>query len=125
MPRLNGITWFLLAQDNYFAELFGTNRASKNFYADFQGLHNEEKYGNYMAVGKIKYRLFIPRYFYLNFIYNIGNVWDNQDTIRFDSLLQSYGIQGSFATYLGPLSIGWGITSEGDERLYMSAGWEF
>ncbi|MFC1551356.1 patatin-like phospholipase family protein [Candidatus Latescibacterota bacterium] len=99
--------------------------AMSHFYADFQGLYHEEKFGNYMAVGKLKYRLFIPRYFHLGLIYNIGNVWNNQDTIRFDSLLQSYGIQGTFASRLGPFSIGWGITSQGDDRLYTSAGWEF
>ncbi|MFC1538793.1 patatin-like phospholipase family protein [Candidatus Latescibacterota bacterium] len=99
--------------------------AMSHFYADFQGLNHEEKYGNYMAVGNLKYRLFIPRFFYLGFIYNIGNVWDNQDTIQFESVLQSYGVQCSLDTYLGPLDIGWGITSKGDDRLYMSAGWEF
>ncbi|MFC1651422.1 BamA/TamA family outer membrane protein, partial [Candidatus Latescibacterota bacterium] len=99
--------------------------AMSHFYSDFQGLYHEEKYGNYLAVGKLKYRLFIPRFFHLSMIYNIGNVWNNQDTIHFDSLLQSYGIQGSFASRLGPFNIGWGITSKGDDRLYMSSGWEF
>ncbi len=102
---------------------YGTG--DSHFHADFQGLYSEEKYGEYLAVGKLTYRLFIPKYFYLSFIYNIGNVWDSRTPIRFDSLLHSYGVQGSFATYFGPLSIGWGITSKGDDRLYMSAGWEF
>jgi len=99
--------------------------ARSHFYGDFQGLYSDEKYGNYLAVGKISYRLFVPKYLYLTFIYNVGNVWKNNDVITFDSLLQSYGIQASFATYLGPLSIGWGITSKGEDRLQMSAGWEF
>ena len=123
-PSTPDIESFTLGGNPSRLDCYDYDSAGSHFYADFQGLHNEEKYGNYMAVGKIKYRLFIPRYFYLNFIYNIGNVWDNQDTMRFDTLLQSYGIQGTLASYLGPLNIGWGITSEGDDRLYMSAGWE-
>jgi len=124
-PSTPDIESFTLGGNPSRLDCYDYDSAGSHFYTDFQGLYSEEKYGNYMAVGKIKYRLFIPRYFYLSFIYNIGNVWDNQDTMRFDTLLQSYGIQGTFASFMGPLSIGWGITSDGDDRLYMSAGWEF
>ena len=124
-PSTPRIESFTLGGNPTRLNCYNYDSAGSHFYADFQGLHSEEKYGTYLAVGKIAYRLFIPRYLYLHLIYNIGNVWDSHDPIRFDSLLHSYGIQGSFATYFGPLSIGWGITSEGDDRLYMSAGWEF
>ena len=116
---------FTIGDNSTRLNCYDYSSASSHYYADFQGLNSEEKYGNYLAVGKINYRLFIPKYFYLSCIFNIGNVWDNDETITFDSLLQAYGIQGSFATYLGSLDIGWGITSEGDDRLTMSAGWEF
>jgi len=64
-----------------------------HYYADFQGLYSEERTGNYLAVGKLAYRLHIPKFFYLTFIYNIGNVWDNNDTITFDSVLHGYGVR--------------------------------
>ena len=96
-----------------------------HFYADFPGLADEEKTGNRLAALSIDYRLFIPRLFYLNLSYHIGNVWKNTGTITSRSLIQSFGIKGSLSTLVGPASVGWGITSEGDERIYMSAGWKF
>jgi len=124
-PSTPEIESFTLGGNSSRVNCYDFESAMSHYYADFQGLHSEEKYGNYLAVGKMTYRLFIPRYFYLDLLYNIGNVWDNNDTIKVDSLLQSYGIQGSFATYLGPLRFGWGITSEGDDRIHMAGGWEF
>lgn len=96
-----------------------------HFYADFMGLAREERIGNYIAVGKLTYNLFVPKYFHLGLIYSAGNVWDNGEQITFKTALQSYGVQGSFETYLGPMSFGWGITSQGKDMYYMSAGWEF
>jgi len=124
-PSTPRIESFTLGGNPTRLNCYNYDSAGSQFYADFQGLYNEEKYGTYLAASKITYRLFIPKYFYLHLIYNMGNVWDSHVPIRFDSLLHSYGIQGSFATYLGSLSIGWGITSKGDDRLYMTAGWEF
>jgi NTE family protein len=99
--------------------------ANSLFYADFMGLRSEQKFGTRLAAARGSYRIFIPRYFYLDTIYGIGNVWKSGETITSDSLLQSYGVTGTFDTPLGPLSIGWGITSRGDDRVYMSAGHEF
>ncbi len=99
--------------------------AASLFHADFMGLRSEQHSGTRLAAIKGSYRLFIPRYFYLDFSVGAGNVWKPSDTITADSLLHFYGVTGTFDTYLGPLSIGWGITSRGDDRLYMSAGREF
>lgn len=95
------------------------------FYSDFMGMQNEEKSGTRLAAARLSYRLFIPRYFYLHILYGIGNVWGKSSSIRADSLLQYYGVKGSFSSPFGPLSIGWGITSKGEDQLYMTAGWEF
>ena len=95
------------------------------FYSDFMGMQNEEKSGTRLAAAKISYRLFIPRYFYLHFLYGAGNVWKNDDSIKVASLLQYYGVKGSFSSPFGPLSIGWGITSKGNDQVYLTAGWEF
>ena len=116
---------FMLGGNSSRLNCYNYDTAMSHFYADFQGLHSEERNGNYLAVGKFSYRLFVPRFFYLDLIFNIGNVWNNSEAITFESLLMGYGVRGSFDTYLGPLSIGWGITSEGDDRLHMLAGWEF
>ncbi len=104
---------------------YNTDTGGSLFYADFMGLGNEEKFGTRLAVGKAAYRVFIPRYFYLEMIYGVGNVWKSTDTITGKSLLQSYGVRGTFDTYIGQLSLGWGVTSEGKDRWYMTAGREF
>ena len=122
MPAINSFT---LGGNPTRLNAYDTEAGRALYYADFLGLNTEERYGNYLASGSLTYRLFIPRYFYLSLIYQAGNVWDNNETITAQSLLQAYGIDGTFATFLGPLSIGWGITSEGDDRVHMSAGWEF
>jgi outer membrane protein assembly factor BamA len=89
------------------------------------GFQNEEKSGTRLATARLSYRLFIPRYFYLHFIYGAGNVWAKGVSVKADSILQSYGVKGSFSSPFGPISIGWGITSKGEDHVYLTAGWEF
>lgn len=99
--------------------------SSSHYYADFPGLAHEERRGTRLAVAKIGYRLFIPRAFHLDLMYSLGNVWNSKEAITSETMLQSYGAKASFSTYFGPLSFGWGITSEGHDRTYLSAGWDF
>jgi hypothetical protein len=99
--------------------------ASSMFYADFPGLRPEQRTGSRLAAGRLSYRLFIPKYFYMEFTYAAGNVWKSRQTIRAESLLQSYGVRGTFDTYIGQLSLGWGITSHGEDHMTLSAGREF
>ncbi len=120
-----GIDSFTLGGNTTRLNCYNSDSARSQFYADFPGLGIEERTGNYLATGKITYRLFIPKYFYLSMIYAIGNVWDNDETITADSLLQGYGVEGTFTTFIGPLTFGWGITSGGNDRIHMAAGWEF
>ena len=124
-PSIPDIEAFTLGGTVSKLNSYDTDITESNFYGDFMGLSDEEKFGNRLAVSKLSYRLFIPKFFYLDLIYSIGNVWTRGATITVDSLLQSYGIRGSFATIVGPISFGWGITSMGEDKLYMSAGWEF
>lgn len=124
-PSTPAIDAFTLGGDASRLNCYDQSSAASHYYADFPGLAHEERRGTRLAVGKIGYRLFIPRAFYLDFMYSIGNVWTRYDTISSETLLQSYGVKGSLSTYFGPLSFGWGITSEGHDRVYTSAGWEF
>jgi hypothetical protein len=106
-------------------DCYNPDTAASLFYADFPGLRNEQISGSRLAAGKLSYLLFIPRAFYLELTYGAGNVWKSGETIRAKSLLQGYGVRGIFDTYIGQLSLGWGITSRGEDRLTMSAGREF
>ncbi|MBN1292577.1 MAG: patatin-like phospholipase family protein [Candidatus Latescibacteria bacterium] len=124
-PSIPEIESFTLGGAPSRLNCYDPESSGSHLYADFIGLAPEEKFGNRLAVAATSYRLFIPKYFFFNLIYSIGNVWQQSDKITSDSLLQSYGVKASFSSYGGPISIGWGITSKGDDRLYLSAGWEF
>lgn len=124
-PSIPAVDSFSLGGYGTRLNCYNADTGGSLFYADFMGLRDEEKFGTRIAVGKATYRIFIPKYFYLELIYGVGNVWNNTDAITRESLLQSYGIRGTFDTYIGPLSVGWGVTSEGKDRLYMTAGREF
>ncbi|MCD6308734.1 MAG: BamA/TamA family outer membrane protein, partial [Candidatus Latescibacteria bacterium] len=123
-PSTPDIEAFTLGGEKSRLNCYDIDSGGTHFYADFPGLADEEYSGTRIAVAKAFYRLFIPRAFYLDLTYAIGNVWPRGATIGVDSLIQSYGVRASFATYGGPVSLAWGITSEGDDRLYFSAGWE-
>ena len=124
-PSLPKTEMFALGGIGTRLNCYNPDTAASLFYADFTGLRHEQRVGSRLAAGRLSYRLFIPRYFYLELTYGAGNVWRSGETIRVDSLLQCYGIRGTFDTYIGQLGLGWGITSRGDDRLYMSAGREF
>jgi len=124
-PSTPDIEAFTLGGEKSRLNCYDIDSGGTHFYADFPGLADEEYYGTRIAVAKAFYRLFVPRAFHLDLTCAIGNVWPRGATISVDSLIQSYGARASFATYGGPVSLAWGITSEGDDRWYFSAGWEF
>lgn len=124
-PSTPLIDAFTLGGDATRLNCYDSASSRSHFYADFAGLSHEERRGTRLATAKLNYRLFIPRAFYLDLTYSAGNVWNSKDTISANTMLQSYGVKGSFATYFGPLSVGWGITSQGDDRVYLSGGWDF
>ncbi len=124
-PSTPALESFTLGGEATRLNCYDFDSGGTHFYADFPGLYDEEYAGTRLAVARIAYRLFIPRAFNLEITYAIGNVWRSKETITTDSLLQGYGIRGSFSTYGGPVGLAWGITSEGDDRLSLSAGWEF
>ncbi len=124
-PSLPESDYFSLGGGPTRLNCYNTDSSTSLFYADFPGLAHQELTGSRLASGLISYRLFIPRFFYLEFTYGAGNVWRSGQTIRADTLLQCYGVKGQFDTYFGQMSAGWGITSQGDDRIYLSAGREF
>ena len=124
-PSIPDIETFTLGGSPTRLNCYDWESSGAHYFADFPGLADEEKWGNRLATASVGYRLFIPRLFYLDLTYSMGNVWEKVQTITSKSLLQGFGVRGSFATLGGPVSIGWGITSKGDERVYLSAGREF
>jgi len=124
-PSIPEIESFSLGGDATRVNCYDWSSVASHFYADFPGLPDESRFGTRLTVGRLNYRLFIPRQFFLDLTYSVGNVWPKGTTVSARDLIQGYGVTGSFDTFAGPIRIGWGITSEGDEHVYMSGGWEF
>ena len=124
-PSTPGIEQFTLGGSASRLHCLNPESGMSHFYAPFPGLAPEEYYGTRLVVLHAGYRLFIPRYFHLDLIYSVGNAWRQNETINTDSMLQGYGVTASFSTFGGPLGVGWGITSEGDDWMSIQAGWEF
>ena len=124
-PSIPDIEAFTLGGDSSRLNCYDVETSGSHWYADFPGLADEERHGTRLASASIGYRVFIPRMFHLTFSYHAGNVWPTGAVITSETLLQAYGVASSLATFAGPLTVGWGITSEGDDRTYLSAGWGF
>ena len=124
-PSIPDIEAFTLGGDSSRLNCYDVETSGSHWYADFPGLAVEERHGTRLASASIGYRVFIPRMFHLTFSYHAGNVWPTGAVITSETLLQAYGVASSLATFAGPLTVGWGITSEGDDRTYLSAGWGF
>ena len=89
------------------------------------GYAQDQFIGRQLLAGAVEYTLWIPKYFYLSLIYHTGNVWKATEKIRLSELHHAWGIRGAFDTLAGPISVGYGRTMEGNERMYFSAGYEF
>ncbi len=124
-PSIPDIEAFTLGGVPSRLNCYDAETAAAHWYADFPGLADEERRGTRLAAGTLAYRLFVPRMFYLTLSYSIGNVWPRGSVITANTLLQGYGVTGSLATFIGPITLGWGITSQGDDRVSLSAGWEY
>lgn len=98
---------------------------SQNLY----GYHEDEFRGRQLLGFSVGYRFWIPRYYHLSVRYDWGNVWRSPENLKLSELMsdlkRSWGIQGSLNTLLGPISIAYGRSEEGNERIYFSVGMRF
>lgn len=96
---------------------------------DLYGYHEDEFRGRQLLGVHMGYRFWIPRYYYVSVRYDWGNVWRSPENLKFSELIsdlkQSWGIQASLNTLLGPVSAAYGRSEEGNERIYFSVGMRF
>ncbi len=62
--------------------------------------------------------------FYAGMSLEAGNVYDHDDSIDFDSLMNSWSLFVGAETPIGPLFVGYGYT-DGDDRVYLAIGQYF
>lgn len=154
-----GYTIFAFDYKNYFS-IFTDNVISTRFrwgFADktlplsqhfslggqdsFIGMRDYEYRGRQILTASVSYRLkfpfkiFFPAYFLLR--YDLGNVWENQEQIRFKDLKHGIGTSISFDTPIGPAEFSLGRSfiikntisknqiSWGDILLYFSVGFYY
>ncbi len=92
----------------------------------FPGLRQEEAVGCHLIVAGVEYRLALPwrRPFpwYLAVAYRVGAVWRLTLDVKLTDFVHSFGVSLKARTILGPLSVGYGRTSDGRNAYYLSAG---
>ncbi|OGC05644.1 hypothetical protein A2V82_00115 [candidate division KSB1 bacterium RBG_16_48_16] len=95
----------------------------------FYGLREGELLGRHLLLGSIEYRHLIPwdsfADFYLSFRFDGGAVWENAIEVEAKDFINGKGVALIFKLPIGPLSLAYGRASNGRDRVYLSAGYNF
>ena len=95
----------------------------------FYGLRENSLHGKHEILVSLEYRLALNKLWlmdvYLSARVDYGAVWQESLDINFDHFVNGRGLALSFQTPIGPLSIAYGQANTRDERVYLSAGYEF
>jgi NTE family protein len=94
-------------------------------YQNFIGLFEDEILGDKMFSGEIAFRYNLPGPFHLHLKYDMGNIWNKLENIRFSEMRYSAGAGLSMKSFLGPISVWYGRTTNGLDALYISAGYDW
>ncbi len=95
----------------------------------FYGLREEEWSGRNIILGSLEYRYCLPWKSYLTFYFStrfdFGAVWENSVEVNGKDFISGRGAALSLKTPLGPFSAAYGRASNGHDRFYFSAGYNF
>ncbi len=95
----------------------------------FYGLREEEWSGRNIILGSLEYRYCLPWKSYLTFYlsarFDFGAVWENSVEVKGSDFISGRGGALSLKTPLGPFSVAYGRVSNGQDRFYFSAGYNF
>jgi NTE family protein len=94
-------------------------------YQNFIGLFEDEILGDKMFSGELAFRYSLPGPFHLHLKYNMGNIWNRLENIRLSEMKYSAGAGLSMKSFLGPISVWYGRTTNGLDALYISAGYDW
>ena len=97
---------------------------------DFIGLHNYEYFGRQVILANLEYRFLLPFQIlsdvYVALRYDIGGVWETPDLVlKSEDFFTGFGGWVGLNTFLGPLYIGYGDTSNKKGVFYISLGYNF
>jgi len=94
-------------------------------YRNFIGLFEDEILGDKMLSGELAFRYNLPGPFHFHLKYDMGNIWNRLENIRFSELKYSTGAGISMSSFLGPLSVWYGRSARGLDAFYISAGYDW
>ncbi len=89
------------------------------------GYREGELRGNKLFLFNLGYRMELVRRFYFRTRYDVGNVWENELQIKWKTTKHAIGVSLALDIPLGPITLTYGRASEGQERVYFSAGYQF
>lgn len=91
----------------------------------FLGLHEDELLGDKILQGSLEMRYRLWERLYLMGAYNIGNIWNRLESIRFSELRHAGGLGVGIKTPVGPLEGWYGRTNAGKDAFYLKAGYDW
>jgi len=106
----------------------GLPRYEKFFLGGNRGLygyHHESLEGDNMFRSSMGIRFKLPVNLYFTSRYDLGNVWNRFEELRFSQLKHSFGFELAMDTPLGPISASYGRAEDKYDRFYINVGYEF
>ncbi len=95
----------------------------------FYGLRDGEWQGRNLILGSLEYMYNIPWKSYLQFYLSVrvdfGSVWKNSVEVKAEDFISGKGAALALSTPLGPISFAYGRASNGNDRIYFNAGFDF
>jgi len=95
----------------------------------FYGFRECALQGRHTFLASLEYRYLVRKIWlfdtFVSFRYDFGAVWEGELFIQSKDFINGRGLALSLKTPLGPFSIAYGQTSTRDERIYISAGYNF
>jgi len=95
----------------------------------FYGLRDGEWQGRNMILGSLEYVYHIPWKSYLQLYFSMrfdfGSVWKNAVAVTGEDFISGRGAALALKTPLGPVSLAYGRASNGIDRIYFNAGFDF
>jgi NTE family protein len=102
------------------SEKFSLGGSSNFFGYDF-----EELRGDKLLLFNLHLRYKLTKRVYLNFRYDVGNIWSKIDAIKISQVRHGAGWGISFDTPLGPIDFSYGMGERKRYKFYLKAGFDF
>jgi NTE family protein len=91
----------------------------------FYGLFKHELMGEKILNGSLELRQKLTGYLYITARYDVGDFWSSLSSMRLKSLRHGIGGSVILKTFLGPIGLAYGRTTENDDAVYFYMGYDY